>query len=98
MITSTLNKAPRSNARPQARRYSVCLATICWCFCSYALAEEASHPTQNALALNDAIQRTLSKNPALTALGYQHAIAAGGVKQASVTTRPILSVTAENML
>lgn len=98
MISSTFNKASAPNIRTRARRYSACLATVCWCFCTYALAERVDPPTQKAIALHDAIQRTLSNNPALTALGYQHAITAGGVKQASVTTRPMLNVTTENIL
>lgn len=72
-----------------ARRLGVCLSLWALCVCAHAQTDGAA---PRVLSLDDALARTVARNPELEALGYQRDALEGALTQANLFPNPELDV------
>jgi cobalt-zinc-cadmium efflux system outer membrane protein len=78
------------------RQLGVCLFLVL--FSTIARAESGLVGDSQTIGLNEAVARTLTRNPELLAFGYQIQAQDGRVMQAGLAPNPELSLTVENVL
>ena len=79
-----------------ARHWWACL--VLWWFTAIAAAQTAPLQTPSAIALDEALARTIAGNPALAAFGFQIDAAMGRLQQANIGPNPVLDLAINDSL
>ena len=79
-----------------ARPWWACL--VLWWFAAIGAAQTAPPQTPSAIALDEALARTIASNPALAAFGFQIDAALGRLQQANIGPNPVLDLAINDSL
>ena len=79
-----------------ARPWWACL--VLWWFTAIGAAQTAPPHTPSAIALDEALARTIASNPALAAFGFQIDAALGRLQQANIGPNPVLDLAINDSL